>query len=659
MKKIFINAPILSRSGYGEMARFALRALRQHEDKFDIYLGVLTWGQTGFLFEENEEYEYITKLRIKTDQYVKQAGGNPQFDISLQITIPNEWKKMAPINIGYTAGIETTHISPAWLQPSQQMDKIIVISEHAKRVFENTVFNDQNGNQHKVTTPIEVVHFPWKQVHDAGINLELKTEFNFLTVNQWGPRKNIEGLISAFIDEFRDEEVGLVVKTNKAADSQMDKNVVHTQMQQLIESKGPHKCKVYVVHGTLSEQEMHGLYRHPKVKAFVTATHGEGFGLPVFEAVNEELPVIATNWSGHLDFLNGVDKEGELKSMFAKVDFEIKPIQDQFVWQGVMEKGVCWAYPSVGSLRSRMREVYKDYPRFKSWAKKISQYNKEKFEEQKVYNDFFYSLGVYSLPKKLEIKPITGLSFCIPTNGKRIEKTKLTINSIKKQNWGGMPYEIIICGDISPFTDIQEVILLNKSDDAHSRKVSVLRNAAAKATKFENIVFCDDDILLSQDWLEKTIKYSAENEWEVLGNKILNPDGTRHWDRGTLIPRKLVDYNHPDNDKNLMQTSGFFLMRKETFLNNIWDETKLVYADRNEQQIPEDVQFNLDLHKKNTLLKFNKEATVWHNDDNYSSLNINNLEQTLTKSIIKNYNKNIIFPDIHFGFTKLIDDLKT
>lgn len=389
MKKLLISAPILSRSGYGEMARFALAALRQHQDKIDIYLNVISWGQTGFIYEEDEEFNFITSLRLKTEEYIRQNNGNVQFDVSLQITIPNEWKRMAPVNIGYTAGIETTHISPAWSQPSQQMDKIIVISEHAKQVFQNTIFQDEAGNQHKVTTPIEVVHFPWKQIEDASINLELKTDFNFLSVNQWGPRKNIEGLISAFIDEFRDEEVGLVIKTNKAADSRMDKYAVEAQMEQLLQSKGQHKCKIYLIHGLLTEKEMHGLYCHPKIKAFVTATHGEGFGLPIFEAVNEEMPVIATNWSGHLDFLNGLDKEGQLKPMFAKIDFEIKPIQEQFVWPGVMEKGSGWAFPEASSIRTRMREVYKDYPRFKSWGKKVSTYNKEKFDKKKIEEKFF------------------------------------------------------------------------------------------------------------------------------------------------------------------------------------------------------------------------------------------------------------------------------
>jgi glycosyltransferase involved in cell wall biosynthesis len=388
MKKLFINAPILSRSGYGEMARFALRALRQHEDKFDIYLNALNWGQTGFLFEENEEFNYINSLRVKTENYIRQQNGAPQFDISLQITIPNEWKKMAPINIGYTAGIETNFISPAWLEPSNQMDKIIVISEHAKKVYQNTMFEDAAGNKFKVNTPVEVVHFPWEQIENASINLDLEPQFNFLTVNQWGPRKNIEELVGAFIEEFREEDVGLVIKSNRANDSIGDKNILERHVNELVKSKGAKKCKVYLVHGTLTEAEMHGIYRHPKIKAFVTCTHGEGFGLPIFEAVNEELPVIATNWSGHLDFLSAPDKDGDVKPLFAKVDFELKPVQEQFVWPGVTEKGTSWAYPSVSSLKSRMREVYKDHSRFKAWARKVSEHNKQKFEKQKVYDSF-------------------------------------------------------------------------------------------------------------------------------------------------------------------------------------------------------------------------------------------------------------------------------
>jgi glycosyltransferase involved in cell wall biosynthesis len=386
MKKLLINGPLLSNSGYGEMSRFALDVLKDHTDKFDLYVNILNWGQTGWMHDVTEEYELIKTLRIKTEQYAQSSGGKPQFDVSLQITIPNEWKRMAPVNIGYTAGIETTHISPAWLEPSQGMDRIITISNFSKDVFLNTVFQDQAGTQHKVTTPIEVVHFPVKETSTSSLDLELSSQFNFLTVNQWGPRKNMEFLISNFIDEFRNEDVGIVVKTNQANDSQIDRDRVEGALSTLIASKGEKKCRIHLVHGRLTGDEMCGLYSHPKIKAFVTATHGEGFGMPIFEAVNAKLPVIATDWSGHLDFLSIDDKK-----MFAKVDFELKQIEPQHVWQGVMEANTGWAFPSAASLRSRMREVYKDHGRFKSWANKLAEHNKEKFKKETVYDKFFNS----------------------------------------------------------------------------------------------------------------------------------------------------------------------------------------------------------------------------------------------------------------------------
>lgn len=388
-KKILVSGPVLSASGYGEMARFALRALTSHQDKFDIYLNPTVWGQTGWLFEENEEYEYIKQLRIKTEQYMAQRG---PLDMSLQITIPNEWKQVAPVNIGYTAGIETHVISPAWLEPSNAMDKIVTISEFGKQGFVNTVFTDANKNQLKVKTPVDVVHFPTSKVEPEKLDLDLPCDFNFLTVNQWGPRKNIEFLISAFVQEYRDEDVGLVIKTNVVNDSIIDRTAVEDKLTRLLASLGEKKCKIHLIHGRLSDKQMAGLYRHEKIKAFVTATHGEGFGFPIYEATQAELPVVATDWSGHLDFLTMPDEQGKDKKMFGKVEADLKLIEPAHVWPGVMEAQAGWAFPVLTSLRARMREVQKDYPRFKSWAKKLASYNIGRFDEQKLYDKFVFSL---------------------------------------------------------------------------------------------------------------------------------------------------------------------------------------------------------------------------------------------------------------------------
>lgn len=112
-KSIILRGPLLTRSGYGEQARFALRSLRSREDLFDIYIHPLEWGKTSWINEVNEERTWIDNIIEKTISHVQNGG---TFDYSLQVTIPNEWENIAALNIGYTAGIETTKVAHEWLQ---------------------------------------------------------------------------------------------------------------------------------------------------------------------------------------------------------------------------------------------------------------------------------------------------------------------------------------------------------------------------------------------------------------------------------------------------------------------------------------------------------------------------------------------------------------
>jgi glycosyltransferase involved in cell wall biosynthesis len=644
MKKIIVSGPILSRSGYGEMARLAVASLKNRSD-IDLYINATNWGNNGNTLEDSSEVRDINLLIKKTQQLLAQNNNQVHFDVAIQVTIPNEWKRIAPINIGYTAGIETNYISPSWLEPSNTMDKIIVISEHAKKGFVDTVFSNAQGQQFKVSTPTEVVHFPHKDHGTVSLELDLKHDFNFLAVCQWGPRKNLEQTIVGFLEEFKDREIGLVLKVNTTNDSIMDRELCSKRVEQIVSNFPNKKCTVTLIHGYLKESELNSLYTHPKIKAIISTTHGEGYGIPLFEASLSELPVIATDWSGHLDFLIIPDEQGKDKKMFAKIECEIKPIAKEHVWQGVLEEGTSWAYPIMSSYKSRMNEVIKDYPRFKSWAKKLAAYNKKKFDKQKIHDNFFYSLGIFSRPNILEPKAIKGISFCIPTHGKRLEKTNLTIKSIKKQKWGNIPYEIIVCGDVESFAKDSSVKFIDERDAAHSRKVAKLRNKAAKLSSYDVICFCDDDIILSEDWLEKTLAHGKINGWEILGNRVFSPDGTRYWDRSLINPHILADYDHQSNDKSLYQSSAFFLIRKNVFEKVKWDETKLVFADK-EGGIPEDLQYSFDLTQNNYEFKFNKDALVWHNDDSYTEFSFNGRSVTQKKEALKKtHNFNFFLPN--------------
>ena len=400
-KKLLVTGPALTASGYGEQARFALRALRTREDLFDIYLTPTAWGQTGWIHEDNEERKWLDSLVMKTVQYTQASNNQPQFDMSLQVTIPNEWKRMAPINIGYTAGIETNKISPSWVEPSNQMDKIIVVSSFAKKGFENGVFtavNQQTGQQiqgYKVNTPIEVVNYSVRKAERTEIDLPLTTDFNFLTIAQSGPRKNLANTIKWFVEEFKnDANVGLICKTHVMGSSQIDREMITNNLKQILEQHKDRKCKVYLLHGDLSEKEMASLYTHPKVKALVSLSHGEGFGLPSFEAAGWGLPVITTEWSGHTDFMYCQNKEGKVKPHFARVDFTLGPVQSEAIWGGVIEKDTMWSFPVGNSAKSEMRGVYKDWDRYRSQAKRLALHIEKEFAADKIYEQFIDVLGV-------------------------------------------------------------------------------------------------------------------------------------------------------------------------------------------------------------------------------------------------------------------------
>jgi len=393
MNKIIVRAPVLSRSGYGEHARFVLRSLRSREDIFDIYVLNISWGKTGWVWENNEERQWIDSLIEKTQNYVNLGG---QFDISAQVTIPNEWQKMAPVNIGITAGIETSKVSPQWVEKALLMDKIVTISEHSKQVYENSSYQAKNNQTGEViedfrcTTPIEIVHYPVRDYEPADLDFDLECDFNFLTVAQISPRKNIENTVRWFIKEFKNDKVGLVVKVNIMCNSYYDRLQTENTLKNLLEGEGDRKCKVYLLHGSMSDEEMTALYQHPKIKSLVTLTHGEGFGLPIFEAVYNELPVVAPDWSGHVDFLYKPVKDKKtgkekMKAHYAKVDYTLQQVSPEAAWEGVIQPDSMWCNADEVSYRRRLREVYKDYNRFKSQAKRLNKWVRSTFTAENQY----------------------------------------------------------------------------------------------------------------------------------------------------------------------------------------------------------------------------------------------------------------------------------
>ena len=385
---VLVEGPYLTQSGYGEHARLVLQSLKERED-VEIYGFPLQWGKTSWLSDDDENRTWLDSISNKIN--VKPPE---KFDLHVFIGVPSEFQKKAEKAVCVTAGIEVDRVSPSWLLKSHELDKIIVPSKHSKEVFEKSSYKTQEENPETLecASPVEVVPYAVGEydpdpVFSKELTKSLKNNFNFLCVAQWGPRKNIENMVSWFVDEFAEEEVGLVLKTNFARNSNMDYEYCKRNIEKLLSTKQKdRKCKVILLHGDLTESQLGSLYTNSKVKAIVSATHGEGFGLPLFEAVCHELPVCATNATGHVDFLYAENKKGLVTPHFAPVEFFVSEVPDQFVWEDIIEQGSKWCYPTPESFKSAMRNIYKDYRKYRSFAKKLRVQIKEQFSYDRVTN---------------------------------------------------------------------------------------------------------------------------------------------------------------------------------------------------------------------------------------------------------------------------------
>jgi len=361
LKKVLLRGPILSRSGYGVHARQVFRYLLTVPD-IEISVGLLPWGITPWYLnpeDENGLIGEILKRQISIDENTK------KFDVSIQVQLPYEWDPtLAKTNVGITAAIETTCANPTWTSVHcEKMDLVIVPSEHAKTSLTNAG---------KTLTPIKVVP---ESFYDEVIkepkqklDLNLESKFNFLTVGVLtgntpdSDRKNLFYLIKWFVEEFKnDPDVGLIVKTNRGRETTIDRQGTKAMLTKLLNEIG-HKGtpKIYFMHGQMSREEMTALYKDDRVKAFVSATRGEGFGLPHLEAAAAALPVIATNWSAHKEFLD--------LGKWIKVDYDLIDVHPSKIDNNIFVKGMKWAHPKEKELKKALRNFYKKPEMPKNWS---------------------------------------------------------------------------------------------------------------------------------------------------------------------------------------------------------------------------------------------------------------------------------------------------
>jgi ADP-heptose:LPS heptosyltransferase/glycosyltransferase involved in cell wall biosynthesis len=388
MLKLLLRAPVLTASGYGVHSRQVLKALIA-SGEYDISVMACNWGNTSYILDQTPFFSKIKDLIVKYE--MEKAQGNTQYDVSVQVTIPNEFEKMARVNIGITAGIEVDRVSPEWIKKiNEKVDLVIVPSEHSKNTMLNVGYNTPEGAL-RVQKPLAVCaegvdtkYYNTDPVPEGVRQFDLEADFNYLFVGLGldkplgEDRKNLGNLVKWFCERFKDDpNVGLVLKAGIVNGSLMDYEMLLHRIREIKKLVGCGQYpRVQVIHGRLSDAELAGLYKHPQVKALVSLTHGEGFGLPLLEAAACGLPVVVTAWSGHLDFL-----QIEGRKRFVPLDFELKEIPESCVWQGVMEKGSQWANPKEDDTKLKLKKLTLSYEKPREWAAELAKHVAEKFSE--------------------------------------------------------------------------------------------------------------------------------------------------------------------------------------------------------------------------------------------------------------------------------------
>jgi glycosyltransferase involved in cell wall biosynthesis len=303
------------------------------------------------------------------------------------------------------------------------MDLNLVSSEHSKQVFKSSKFEQKNQvgqvtNIIELKKPIEILfegadltkYFKITEKNDFNIYKDLdsiKENFAFLFVGHWlqgdfgEDRKNVGYLIKAFLETFKYKKVqpALILKVSQGATSILDRDRILGKIEDIRKTvSGGKKANIYVIHGDLTDEEINAIYNHQKVKAMVNLTKGEGFGRPLLEFSIVGKPIIASGWSGHLDFL-----PSEYAGLIGGTLNNVHPsahVQNTILMESQ------WFKPDDNQVGHAFTEVFDKYKTYQEKAKRLAFKNKQEFSFDKMTEKLGDLLTQYvpEFPKHVEIK---------------------------------------------------------------------------------------------------------------------------------------------------------------------------------------------------------------------------------------------------------------
>lgn len=309
--------PIYEIAGYSEVARNLIPELKKLGVNF--YIKPDVWGTATI---RRPELNPLIKLPTRDMIHIYHKIGMG-------------FHTSGRYNIGYTV-FETTRLHKLWVPKMNQMDEIWTPSTFCKKTFQSS----------GVRKPIYVIH------HGVDVNrfnpnvkpvqIHNKRKFCFLAVFSGTlERKGLDTLIGAFTEEFKKrEDVCLVIKAHTPLKD------IRRKLNQMLDYERESAPIIWI--GTpITWENMPRLYQ--AADCFISPSRGEGWDLTCTEAMASGIPVIASAWGGHLDYLN------ESNSFLIKI-YKLVPVNVTHIqWYSRTMK---WAEPSRGHLRQLMRYVF-------------------------------------------------------------------------------------------------------------------------------------------------------------------------------------------------------------------------------------------------------------------------------------------------------------
>jgi glycosyltransferase involved in cell wall biosynthesis len=426
---LVFQGPIFTRSGYGDHCRDLMKSLRKM-DKYDIKIIPLRWGNTP----QNQVDGESEFGRWMLERVITQIEQKP--DVFVQVSVANEFEAKGGYSIGITAGVETTICPKDFIDGCNKMDLILVPSQFTKQNLGGTIYQQKDEasgqivGEIKIAKPIEVLFEGvdteiFSKGSGKDVLANVKEDFNFLIVGHWlkgdlgQDRKDIGMAIKTFATVFqympKDKRPGLIVKTSHAGFSVIDREATREKLESVLKPLGDKCPSVYLIHGDMEESDMSNLYHHPKVKAMISFAKGEGYGRPMAEFTLTGKPIIASGWSGQMDFLpaeHSVLLEGALTQVHESA-------ADQFCM-----KEAQWFTVNYSNAANKIYDVYKNYDIYLKKSEGLRTNTLNNFTLDKMNNKFVEIMENYvkAQPK------------LVPFNLPKVNSSKMQIPKLNKIN---------------------------------------------------------------------------------------------------------------------------------------------------------------------------------------------------------------------------------